>query len=274
MKSVEVDRRGASVAPASWLQAAIFGVGGPNYERVVMQCFSDAVQADVWSLVRLEEGAPASVEMAVGRHGEGPWRETGLQFVRLYGPFDPMRAVAPAALEAPWQVGLIESHDIHHPAYRDCCYDAWRIRRRLSTRIHCRSGDYQVNAYGFADGGLSLDAQAVAGFVDVTKIIAVSVDRHLKDRKPDRPAPSGVLTPADLRHRLSTLDRRLSRREIDVLSQAACGRSVAESAAALGLSVTSVSTYRRRGLAKLEVANARQLLPVLLRPSMMCHREE
>jgi DNA-binding CsgD family transcriptional regulator len=273
MKIVDVDPRDTSTVPARALHAVIDSVGGPGYAPVLMQCFSDAVQADVWSLVRLQAGAPVSVEMAVGRQGEGPWRETGRRFVRLYGPFDPMRSVAPAALAAPWQVGQIESRDIHHPAYRDCCYDAPRIHRRLSTRIQCRSGDFQVNAYGFADGGFALDTQAVAGFVEVTKLLAVSVDRHLKDRAPARTAPSNAMTPADLRQRLSTLDPRLSRREIDVLALAACGRSVAASAAALGLGVTSVSTYRRRGLAKLEVGNAAQLLQVLLRQAVACHRE-
>lgn len=271
MQIVDVVRGVAPVMPLHRLREAIDSVGKPDFERVVMRLFGDAVQADVWSLVRLEAGAPEAVEIAMGREGEGPWRASGLQFVRLYGPFDPMRPLAAALPEDAWQVGLIESHDIKHPAYRDCCYDAYGIRRRLSTRVHCRSGDFQVNAYGFAGGGLSFDARAVVGFVEVTKFLVACVDRHLREREPVRAALSCAWTPQDVERRLLAFERRLSRREIDVLALAVCGSSVAETAVVLGLQETSVSTYRRRGLAKLDVANATQLLQKLLRLSTAGH---
>lgn len=263
MQITQLDRTEAIGTPLHWWRETVDSVGTPDYAPVMMRRFGEAIEADAWSLVRLRDGTPQGIEMAMGRDGEGPWRRSGQQFVQLYGPFDPLRPMAAAAPGERWQVGLIEVDDIYHPAYRAQMYDAFQVRWRLSTRVRCRAGDFQINAYGL-DGRAAFGAASIDAFQQVSTLLVASIDRHLREGTPGPQALPAALTPALARERLLQLGGGLSRREAEVLALAVCGHSVAASAARLALNVTSIATYRRRGFTKLGVGGTTELLQHLL----------
>jgi DNA-binding CsgD family transcriptional regulator len=262
MQIVDVAPIDGIALPLPALRDAFKSVGTPRYQHVMMEHFREAVGASMWSLMRLRTGIARSIEMAVMQDG-ADWSRRGLPQLRLYGPFDPLTSMAPAAPDEHGQIGLIGLGDVYHPAYRAECYDALQLRSRLSARVRCDSGDFQVNAY-CPDPAGAAGASSIEAFHQVVKLLMASVDRHLTEQPSIAPAPPAVLTPPLVRERLMRLRSDLSPREVEVLSLAVRGHSVSDSAAQLGLALSTLATYRRRGFVKLGVGGASELLHRLL----------
>lgn len=96
-------------------------------------------------------------------------------------------------------------------------------------------------------------------------------ERRLRDERPSAEDPASVVREALLSLRGGGA---LSERELEVACGLACGHPVAEIAQELGVSASTVSTYRARAYEKLGVETNAQLVASLTRPSSQPNLED
>ncbi len=111
------------------------------------------------------------------------------------------------------------------------------LQERISVMVALDGGWGILNAYRPADCGVELD-DAIVQLGQQSPVIASAMRRHVALAAPvASPDPFAVL----------------SQREQQVVDAILAGRSAKESARALGLSPTSIATYRRRAFEKLGI---------------------
>lgn len=140
------------------------------------------------------------------------------------------------------------SHDElpHHDWARS--YQALGLAERLSLIVAVEDGWGVLNAYRPARCDVPLD-HALDAFSGQAHLVASAVRRHLALASP-RPAASPA--PSDRFAALSPRERQV----VDAILE---GRSAKECAREMGVSPTSIATYRQRAFEKLGIQRQRQL---------------
>jgi DNA-binding CsgD family transcriptional regulator len=142
--------------------------------------------------------------------------------------------------------------------YRLECYGAGDVGERLSI---CRRGprDIIVNAYRDAGAG-PFDRAAMEWIEAAAEVVVAAVTRH--QELVAAPAP-GMPDVTATTAALCALPCGLSLREAEVIAHALAGAGQAETAAAIGVALSSVATYRRRAYAKLGRSDRRGVRALL-----------
>lgn len=150
---------------------------------------------------------------------------------------------------APGQIALRQQQADRLPSarWREDCYATVGLASRLSLLLPGDGGCTVLNAYRSADCGVG-ETPALAAMDRHAALLAALMRRHLElaDAGPD---PLAVL----------------STRERQVVDAILAGHSAKQAGRALGLSPTSVATYRQRAFAKLGVRRQVELFGLLSR---------
>lgn len=150
---------------------------------------------------------------------------------------------------APGQIGLCQQQAAQLPSarWREDCYATVGLASRLSLLLPGDSGCTVLNAYRPADCNVG-EAQALDALDRHAALLAAVLRRHLELDDPSAD-PLAVL----------------SHRERQVVDAILAGHSAKQAGRALGLSPTSVATYRQRAFAKLGVRRQVELFGLLSR---------
>ena len=149
--------------------------------------------------------------------------------------------------------------------YRVECYAEGDVIERISV---CKAGDIQIiaNAYRQRASG-PFSQQQIEQFEAASPIVIAAIDRHLRLTRLSREV-AAMPGPDAIAARLRGIENAgLSQREAEVLARIVMGADQNTIAREIGVEVSSVVTYRRRGYAKLGIRNKSELRSCLGDPA-------
>lgn len=238
--------------PATRLPALIDAIGLPGFLPTLLGLYSDLVGASDLSVFTLRGEMP-TLQGAVSLHGHAA-RRAGLRYLGdHFYRLDSNLAIARSALR-----GLYVSHlhvaDLPNEHYRASCYASAGLSERLSLLIPVKDEWIFVNAYRRQDCPVGTEP-ALDRLLIQAPVLAATIRQHLAAC--DALVPAMPVPLAD--DRLATL----SARERQVVQAIVAGHSAKEAGRQLGLSATSVATYRERAFIKLGVRRQVELFRLL-----------
>lgn len=158
---------------------------------------------------------------------------------------------------APGQIALRHQQAASLPSarWREDCYAAVGLASRLSLLLPGEGGCTVLNAYRPADSAVA-ENDAMHALDRHAALLAALLRRHLELAE----TPVAVAAPAPIDPLAA-----LSGRERQVIDAILAGHSAKQAGRALGLSPTSVATYRQRAFTKLGVRRQVELFGLLSR---------
>lgn len=237
----------AAQSETGW-PALVGQIGGQGFWREVLSLCSGVAGASAVSLLRWSPGQ-APLLLAAASHQGDAAQVAGQRY--LAGQHHRLDHQLQAPALAPGQLGLCSQQADQLPSarWRHDCYAAVGLASRLSLLMPGGAAGYTVlSAYRpaqAADG----DAEALARLGSQAALLAAALQRHLA---------LTAMAPVDPLAALSA-------RERQVVDAILAGHSAKQAGRALGLSPTSVATYRQRAFAKLGVRRQVELFGLLSR---------
>ncbi len=238
----------APAPPGDHWPALVGQIGRSGFWPALLDLCQGLAGASAVSLLQCAPGHPPLLLAAASRQADAA-RVAGQRYLaRQHHRLD-HQLQGPAL--APGQIGLCRQQAAQLPSaqWRHDCYEAVGLASRLSLLVPAEGGGCTVlNAYRPADAGLG-DDQALAALAAQAALLAATLRRHLD---------LAAAEPADPLAMLST-------RERQVITAILAGHSAKQAGRALGLSPTSVATYRQRAFGKLGVRRQAELFGLLNR---------
>ncbi len=238
----------AAAPPADAWPALVGQIGRGGFWPALLDACQGLTGASAVSLLQCAPGCAPVLLAAASRQADAAQVAGERYLAQQHHRLD-HQLQAPAL--APGQIGLCQQQAAQLPSaqWRHDCYEAVGLASRLSLLMPAGGGGCTVlNAYRPADAGVA-DDQALAGLGAQAALLAATLQRHLQ-LLADVPAdPLAVL----------------SRRERQVVESILTGHSAKQAGRDLGLSPTSVATYRQRAFAKLGVRRQLELFGLLNR---------
>jgi DNA-binding CsgD family transcriptional regulator len=239
------------------LVAVVAAIGTAGFGRAVMAALAEGAGADMASAFALGPDGPDVLIAESVRAEASPFaRIASLRYAHRHWRRDRETLFNLGRAHRSAVLARRSASAIHDLDYRHECYGAGAVGERLSV---CRAGAVPliVNAYRDAAHG-RFPATAAAWIEAQAPLLIVAIERHrafaARAEGPDASA---------LARRLARMGDGLSPREAEVLAHTALGAAREATARALGLSVTSVATYRQRGYAKLGIRSRGELQAIL-----------
>ncbi len=239
----------ATPADTSW-PALVSQIGRSGFWPAMLDVCQGLAGASAVSLLQWAPGSTPVLLAAASRHGDAA-RVAGQRYLAQQHHRLDRQLMAPAP--APGQIGLCQQQAAQLPSaqWRHDCYEAVGLASRVSLLMtDGHSGCTMLNAYRPADAGVD-DGQALAALGGQAALLAAALQRHLDLTAG---APADPLAG-------------LSQRERQVVDTILAGHSAKQAGRTLGLSPTSVATYRQRAFAKLGVRRQVELFGLLSRRS-------
>ncbi|MES2719067.1 MAG: helix-turn-helix transcriptional regulator [Pseudomonadota bacterium] len=240
-------------APSADDRPALVGqIGRNGFWPAMLDVCQGLAGASAVSLLQCAPGRTPVLLAAASRQA-GAARVAGQRYLAQQHHRLDRQLQAPAL--APGQIGLCRQQAAQLPSaqWRHDCYEAVGLASRLSLLMPAQGGGCTVlNAYRPADAGLG-DDQALAALAAQAALLAATLRRHL-----DLGLDLAAVEPVDPLALLST-------RERQVITAILAGHSAKQAGRALGLSPTSVATYRERAFGKLGVRRQAELFGLLNR---------
>lgn len=241
--------------------AAVAALGGTAFAAELVAALNRIVPVDHVCLMRLARdlGRAPVLESASWRGGDHVAQVQQAYLGGLYRHDPVLKLPATAGV----QLVLQQATSIADPAYRSVCYQRAGLGERLT--VATGTGDERValNLYRLAASGpfgtdqrAAVDALAPLLAALALKHVAMMGMRLRSRDRSDRIEAACA--------RLCAVCGTLSRREREVLARALVGMTSAGIALDLGIGVTSVLTYRRRGYARVGVTSQAELFALCL----------
>lgn len=228
--------------------ALVSQLGGSGFWPALLALCDALAGASAVSLMRWAPGRAPVLLAAASRQGDAA-QVAGQRY--LAGQHHRLDRQLQAPALAPGQLGLCHQQADQLPSaqWRQDCYEAVGLASRLSLLMpDGGAGCTVLNAYRprRATGG---DTEALARLGAQAALLAAALQRHLALTASPPPLAA------------------LSARERQVVDAILAGHSAKQAGRALGLSPTSVATYRQRAFAKLGVRRQVELFGLLSRRS-------
>ncbi|GCL64009.1 helix-turn-helix transcriptional regulator [Pseudaquabacterium pictum] len=228
--------------------ALVGQIGGQGFWREVLSLCSSLAGASAVSLLRWSPGQTPVLLAAASRQGDAA-QVAGQRYLAGQHHRLDLQLHAPAL--APGQLGLCSQQADQLPSaqWRHDCYATVGLASRLSLLMpDSDAGCTVFSAYRPVQVRDSDDA-ALARLGDQAALLAAALQRHLA---------LTAVKPVDPLHALSV-------RERQVVDAILAGHSAKQAGRTLGLSPTSVATYRQRAFTKLGVRRQVELFGLLSR---------
>ncbi len=240
--------------------AAVAALGHASFASELLAAINHSVAVDHACLMRVADRArPPVLESASWRGGT---HVADVQRAYLAGLYrsDP-NLVHPAQAEV--SVRHLRRDALAHADYREVCFERAGLLERVTVATAFEKQLVLLNLYRLDASG-AFSASDIAAIEGLARFLAALAVRHvgtlgmlLRSRDPgDRVAA--------LAARLHALDGRLTARELDVLSRIMLGVTSEGIALALGVSLNTVLTYRKRAYARLGVSSQAELFSLCL----------
>lgn len=231
-------------------------LGRPGFGTALMRVLGRSLDADMCSAFSVS-GAPRLIvaESRDSAHSAFA-RIASLRYARRYWNRDTATLANLGRAHRNVLVTRRAGRSIRDLDYRLECYGEGDVAERLSV-LSAEPVPLILNAYRLSDRP-AFGPDEMTHMSDVAPLLVAALRRHLELQ--DETAPQGAAATAE---RLRRKAPELSLREAQVLAALAAGAGEAEAAEALGLRETSIATYRKRGYAKLGLANRRGLRELL-----------
>lgn len=252
---------GAVVPCDEHLAAIVDAIGEPEFGLLALQRLNRAAAVDFWSVYRLDQSAPPRMFLS----GSCKGRDVSDDCFRSYrdglyrddrtfaGAFD--LAAAKGTAMTLWNEAEIPS------PHRDRIYRRHGIRERLSVVGGDRDGGLlAVNLYRYDAAGSYRDGE-IDSVQSLARGLLASVRKHIQLLgRVERGAPAD-----DSRALLRAHCPTLTQRELEVCERLLRGWTYDGIAADLGLSPTSVKTYRARAFDRLGIHFRNELFALVMR---------
>ncbi|MFO1296346.1 MAG: LuxR C-terminal-related transcriptional regulator [Rubrivivax sp.] len=237
-------------------------LGGTAFAAELLAALNRVVAVDHACLMRFAgPSRPPVLESASWRGGEHVAEVQQAYLAGLY-KHDPNLKLAPARGSV--AVLLQRSAGIREGAYREACYGRFGLLERLTVAASSEGGQLvALNLYRLEAGG-AFTAAELATIEALAPLLAALAVKHVAMmgiRLRSRERADRIEAAAA---RLAALSAALTRRERDVLARVLVGMTSEGIALDLGIGLTSVLTYRRRGYARVGVTSQAELFALCL----------
>jgi DNA-binding CsgD family transcriptional regulator len=242
--------RDPAVKADAALSLVVEQVGATGFFDELLGFFHRAASASDLAVFTLAAGVPALVD-ALSLRGQAAQRSGERYLHHGYYRFDNNLRISANEARATY-LSHLHVNELPDAAYRAACYDSAGLGERISLLIPARREWVFVNLYRPLRCEIDTPS-AIDLLARLAPLLAAATRRHLaliEAPVPTLPAAAALADPAWAR---------LSVRERQVVASVLAGRSAKETARTLGLSPTSIATYRQRAFEKLGVRRQVQL---------------
>lgn len=238
----------------------IGSIGAPGFESAFFRVAHEATGCEHLTAFASSERAPARLVLAANRGARPVARAVAEKYLTHYWHLDPANLVCRGTASPRCEIAVhVDRHDIDHEGYRRDCYSSVDLIDRFSI-VH-RDGDetIRLNLYRSARRGRFV-ASDFAPVIESGDVMLALLAQHDARRPSVRdPAPDDLY-----RRRLRRIAPQLARRELDVCIGIVQGRCSEAIALALGISINTVLTYRKRAYARLGISSHNELMRLVL----------
>jgi LuxR family transcriptional regulator, activator of tox operons len=257
--ALENNRRGANPFTRR-IGDLIARIGSSSFETAFFQIAREATACEHLTVFASSERSPARLLFAINRGSRPVARSIAEKYLKHYWQHDPANLICNATAAPSYEMAVrVFCQDIDHEAYRRDCYSSVDLVDRFS--IIRRHGEeiIRLNLYRNAQRGrfVATDFTSVLESADVMFALLA---KHDTQRLPiDHECEADFLA-----RRLRQIMPQLARRELDVCVGIMQGKSSEAIAIALGVSVNTVLTYRKRAYARLYITSHNELMRLVL----------
>ncbi len=236
----------------------IADVGSPDFDRSFFEIANEATACEHLTAFASSNRAPARLVFASNRGAKPVARTVADKYLKHYWHHDPANRICSGGETARSDLAVrVYSDDIDHDGYRNDCYSSIDLIDRLSIIRRHNGETIRLNLYRNAQRG-RFSAGEIASVLDNADLMFALLTKHDAERsnEADRWQTAG--------RRLGRLAPRLTTREREVCLGIMEGRSSEAMALALGISINTVLTYRKRAYARLGISSHNELMRLVL----------
>jgi DNA-binding CsgD family transcriptional regulator len=256
---LENGRRGSN--PISRQIGDLIGkIGAPNFETSFFRIVREATACEHLTAFASSLRRPARLLFAINRGTRPVARTIAEKYLERYWNHDPANLVCGRNAARSYEMAVrVFSHDIDNDAYRHDCYSSVDLVDRFSIIRHEGEETIRLNLYRSARRGRfsATDFDPVLECADA--VFALLAKHDAQRLAADRSGEADVLA-----RRLRQVMPRIARRELDVCVGIIQCKSSEAIALALGISVNTVLTYRKRAYARLGITSHNELMRLVL----------
>ncbi len=242
------------------LERVITGLGTECFRLNFLNFANTLATVDHAAIIRFERSSQARIITSATRNAV---RIDGLHvkdaYERRFYRYDPnLLAWRTGGTGVVLDVRRLRPDQLCDDNYRFHCFQRPGLVDRLSIVTPAGSHLYCINLYRCKSSGSFSEAEMLAVRNHAMLLAALSVKHdQVTYRNPAEQNQDARVR--DLEMRLVTIQRRLTRREMEIAARIVIGMTSEAIALELGISVSSVITYRRRAYAKLGIARQNEL---------------
>lgn len=246
--------------PANILGSLIDAIGTDDYANACLHLFAESLDVEHWALFRYRSDKSVHCVATASQVHVAAASDNIDRFIARCHKVDPsLPAVRQFDRETPCVV-RIEIEDIQDRQYRHC-FEQARVHERLSFFSPAGSELHQLSIYR-GPRRRSFSAQELAHFSIVARLVLATAFKQEGLYRSNARKPL-YLDLQSIEQRLEGLSTSLSKREREVCSRAASGKTIEATALDLNIAKTSVITYRQRAYQKLGICSQIELVALV-----------
>jgi DNA-binding CsgD family transcriptional regulator len=260
----EPDAANAADAAQAALLAMIPHLGSPAFQRHALAAINLGLRSGSWSVYRIHRDAPPDCYLSQSHERPDTTPACFHAYrTRLYRRDRTFAALAEDGDHASVKVLHLTAADVRDPEHRHAIYERHQLRERLSVAtVFPDDTILSVNLYRHADQP-SFGERDFALFSHLAPGLFAMVARQIALCGP-RPAQDNRMPLQHCRTLLLSLAPAMPQRELDVCVRLLSGMSHDGIACDLGISPTTVKTYRNRAYARLNIHHNNELFAMVL----------
>ncbi len=263
---ISVGNSGARVSlRADSLAEVIESIGTNHYGPACLDLFEETLDAQHWALFRYRANNSVSCIATASRVYMDAAQQNIDRFVVRCHRVDPSLVALKQRSPERACVAKIEIGDIQDRQYRRC-FEMAHVQERLSLFSQLGSDLHQLSIYrGISQRSFS--SRDLAYFSTLAGMVLATASKHERLSGDSAAFPPHLDLDA-IERCLEHLPCGLSKREREVCSRAAAGKTIEGTALDLNIRQTSVITYRQRAYQKLGISRQNELVALVnnLRP--------
>lgn len=242
------------------LEQVISGLGTDRFRADLLGYINTVAIVDHAALIRFDQASHARILSSATRDAvriDG--KHVKDAYERRFYRSDPNQAAWRASCPDQGTVfRRLRPNHLADESYRFHCYETPGLIDRLSIITPARSFLYCINLYRCADTGPFSEGEMQAMLGHAPVLAALSV-KHDQVTYKNPAVPNRAERISELTQRLAAIQKRLTRRELEIAARIMIGMTSVAIALDLGITPSSVITYRRRAYFKLGISSQNEL---------------
>jgi DNA-binding CsgD family transcriptional regulator len=253
--------------PTDSFGEVIKAIGTHGYGRACLELFEQSLDAEHWALFHYRANNSVSCVATASRVHIAAAQENIDRFVVRCHRVDPSFVALKQRFPEQTCVTKIDIGDIQDRQYRHC-FELTHVQERLSFFSRLGSDLHQLSIYR-GPGRRAFSSDELGYFSTLAALVLATASKHERICREAATMPPH-LDLESIEQCLEYLSGRLSRREREVCSRAAAGKTIEGTALDLNIRKTSVVTYRQRAYQKLGISRQSELVALVnnLRPEV------